>query len=174
MDIELSTNKRKYDEQIQVLKNKNGSLESIRKRLGFNQKQMGELLLVDPSAWSRWTKDGEANEKAPPYVYKALDWYLNSQLKSNLQLKKSNTPHENEVRPISNHESKAAVNYENKNTYSDYDQLLSDLEEKYSKERAELQDRLKTTEHLQAGWKIFLIINSLLLIYFLFNSYASN
>ena len=29
--------------------------------------------MVDPSAWTRWTKNGE---KAPPHIYRALQWYL--------------------------------------------------------------------------------------------------
>lgn len=34
---------------------------------------MAQLLLVDPSAWSRWVKD---ETKVPPHVIKALQWYL--------------------------------------------------------------------------------------------------
>ncbi len=50
---------------------KSGSLEEVRKSLGFSQRKMAELLMVDPSAWTRWTKEG-----APPYVYRALEWYM--------------------------------------------------------------------------------------------------
>lgn len=34
---------------------------------------MAQLLLVDPSAWTRWTKGGD---EAPPHIYRMLQWYL--------------------------------------------------------------------------------------------------
>ncbi|CAM5999401.1 unnamed protein product [Sphagnum balticum] len=51
----------------------NGSLDQIRQKLGLSRRKMCQLLLVDPSAWSRWTSPGH---QAPPHIYKALDWYL--------------------------------------------------------------------------------------------------
>lgn len=34
---------------------------------------MCQLLLVDPSAWSRWMRD---ETKVPPHIFRALEWYL--------------------------------------------------------------------------------------------------
>lgn len=34
---------------------------------------MCQLLLVDPSAWTRWTRN---EEKTPPHIYRALEWFL--------------------------------------------------------------------------------------------------
>jgi hypothetical protein len=34
---------------------------------------MAQLLLVDPSAWTRWT---QTDQGAPPHVWRALAWYL--------------------------------------------------------------------------------------------------
>lgn len=56
-----------------------GDLEQIRISLGYSQRRMCQLLLVDPSAWTRWTKTLSG---APPHVYQALRWLV--------ELKKTN------------------------------------------------------------------------------------
>jgi hypothetical protein len=61
------------DAQLSLIKNQIGSLENVRERLGLSQRKMAQLLLVDPSAWTRWVKHGE---DAPPHIYRALQWYL--------------------------------------------------------------------------------------------------
>ena len=62
-----------YEAEVLFLKKQNGDLELIRKRLGLSRRKICQLLLVDPSAWTRWTaSEGEA----PPHIYRALDWYL--------------------------------------------------------------------------------------------------
>lgn len=63
----------KYEAETHVIERKIGDLESIRARLGLSQRKMAQLLLVDPSAWTRWTK-GE--DEAPPHIYRMLQWYL--------------------------------------------------------------------------------------------------
>ncbi|MCK6597917.1 MAG: hypothetical protein L6Q37_06095, partial [Bdellovibrionaceae bacterium] len=62
-----------YEAQVEVIKKQVGSLEDIRDRLQLSQRKMAQLLLVDPSAWSRWIADGDS---APPHIYRALQWYL--------------------------------------------------------------------------------------------------
>lgn len=61
----------KYEAQVEVLKKEVGDLEDIRTRLGMTRRQMAQLLLVDPSAWTRWVQAG-----APPHIYQSLAWYL--------------------------------------------------------------------------------------------------
>ncbi len=63
----------KYEAEIHVIERKLGDLESIREKLGLTQRKMAQLLLVDPSAWTRWTKCEAA---APPHIYRMLQWYL--------------------------------------------------------------------------------------------------
>ncbi len=63
----------KYEAETQVISRKLGDLESIRGQLGLSQRKMAQLLLVDPSAWTRWTK---GNDEAPPHIYRMLQWYL--------------------------------------------------------------------------------------------------
>lgn len=62
-----------YEAEAEVLRRKLGDLESIRSQLGLSQRKICQLLMVDPSAWSRWSRDGG---QAPPHVFRALQWYL--------------------------------------------------------------------------------------------------
>jgi hypothetical protein len=61
-----------YRSIIDLIKLNLGSLEDIRKNLALSRRQICKLLLVDPSAWTRWTKP---NQDAPPHIYQALNWY---------------------------------------------------------------------------------------------------
>lgn len=63
----------KYEAETHVIERKLGDLEAIRGKLGLTQRKMAQLLLVDPSAWTRWTKGGD---EAPPHIYRMLQWYL--------------------------------------------------------------------------------------------------
>lgn len=62
-----------YASQVQQIKNEIGDLESIRKNLGMSRKQICQILLVNPSAWTRWTKSPQG---APPHFYRALEWLI--------------------------------------------------------------------------------------------------
>jgi hypothetical protein len=62
-----------YEAQVQIIKQKHGDLEAIRHRLGLSRRKISQILMVDPSAWTRWTKKGE---DAPAHVYRSLEWYL--------------------------------------------------------------------------------------------------
>ena len=68
-----SSQRLRYESETAVLKKKIGGLEEIRHRLGLSQRKISQLLLVDPSAWTRWTRSGD---DAPPIIYRALSWYL--------------------------------------------------------------------------------------------------
>lgn len=67
-----------YEAQVEVIRRQIGGLEGARKKLGLSQRKISQLLLVDPSAWTRWIRDGE---KAPPHIFRALQWYLSLQEK---------------------------------------------------------------------------------------------
>ena len=62
-----------YEAQVSVIQKQSGNLEEIRGSLGLSQRKMAQLLLVDPSTWTRWTKHGD---EAPPHIWRALQWYL--------------------------------------------------------------------------------------------------
>ena len=55
------------------IESEHGTLEDMREKLGMSRRKICQLLLVDPSAWTRWTK---SKEGAPPHVYQALRWYM--------------------------------------------------------------------------------------------------
>lgn len=67
-----SAMKMQYEAESNAIKKRIGSIQSIRKNLGLNQRKASQLLLVDPSAWNRWERAGN---DAPFYIYKALEWY---------------------------------------------------------------------------------------------------
>jgi transcriptional regulator with XRE-family HTH domain len=62
-----------YEAQVEVIKRQLGDLEKIRQNLGLSQRKICQLLMVDPSAWTRWVKN---NENTPPHIYRALQWYM--------------------------------------------------------------------------------------------------
>lgn len=68
-----TSNRLHYEAQVEVLKKQLGNLEKIRLELGLSQRKISQLLLVDPSAWTRWNRPGE---EAPPHVWRSLQWYL--------------------------------------------------------------------------------------------------
>ncbi len=63
----------KYEAEARVLRKEMGTLDSVRERLSISRRKMCQILLIDPSAWTRWMKD---ESKIPPHIYKALQWYL--------------------------------------------------------------------------------------------------
>ncbi|MCM2280850.1 MAG: hypothetical protein NDI61_03275 [Bdellovibrionaceae bacterium] len=63
----------RYEAEVEVLKRKIGDLEAIREQLGLSQRKMCQLLMVDPSAWTRWAR---GSGQAPPHIFRALQWYL--------------------------------------------------------------------------------------------------
>lgn len=68
-----------YEAEVDAIKKQIGDLESIRERLGLSARKMTQLLLVDPSAWNRWTT---RKTPPPPHIYRALQWYLALQEKN--------------------------------------------------------------------------------------------
>lgn len=65
----------KYEAESAVLRKEIGSLEDVRIKLGLSRRRICQVLMVDPSAWTRWTT---GKSDAPPHVYQALRWYLDS------------------------------------------------------------------------------------------------
>jgi transcriptional regulator with XRE-family HTH domain len=63
----------RYEAEAQVILKKLGGLNGIRLELGLSQRKICQLLLVDPSSWSRWIQD---ESKTPPHILRALEWYM--------------------------------------------------------------------------------------------------
>lgn len=67
-----------YEAQSEVIRKQIGDLEQVREKLGLSARKISQLLLVDPSAWTRWTRTYAQGEKdsAPPHIWRALQWYM--------------------------------------------------------------------------------------------------
>jgi transcriptional regulator with XRE-family HTH domain len=63
------TLREKYFLERELIRREIGGLDQIREQLGLSQRRLCQLLLVDPSAWTRWVKS-----EAPPHIYQALRW----------------------------------------------------------------------------------------------------
>jgi hypothetical protein len=66
-----------YEAHVQVIRNQIGHLDSVRAQLGLSQRKICQLLMVDPSAWTRWTKAAQSSthlDSAPPHIWRALQW----------------------------------------------------------------------------------------------------
>lgn len=68
-----SSLRQRYEAEAKVIERRIGGLEKAREALGLSQRKMAQLLLVDPSAWTRWT---QTEAGAPPHVWRSLAWYL--------------------------------------------------------------------------------------------------
>jgi hypothetical protein len=62
-----------FDGEAEVIKKQIGSLEEVRIKLDLSARKMCQLLMVDPSAWNRWTT---GITKVPPHIYRSLQWYM--------------------------------------------------------------------------------------------------
>lgn len=64
----------RYQAEAAIIQKKLGNLEDIRAELGLSKRKMAQLLLVDPSAWTRWTRNSP--DGAPPHIFRSLQWYM--------------------------------------------------------------------------------------------------
>lgn len=68
----------RYEAEVTLIQKQIGSLEKIRTDLHLSARKICQLLMIDPSAWNRWTRPGAT---APPHIWRALQWYLSLQEK---------------------------------------------------------------------------------------------
>jgi len=59
--------------ESELIKEQIGDIESIRQSLGLNKRRMCQLLLIDPSTWTRWST---GKTEVPPHIYRMLQWGL--------------------------------------------------------------------------------------------------
>ena len=159
----------KYEAEKQVLEQQLGSLEDIRERLGLSQRKMAQLLLVDPSAWTRWIKDPS---KVPPHVYRALQWYLE------LTEKKPEWRPENSFGPLTQHidvqfepenskkhqELSLEIDYL-KSQLRDSHQHLIQIQESMTEQQTTFAEKVDNKDTALAIWKLFVLLNSIVLFF---------
>lgn len=133
---------------------------------------MAQLLLVDPSAWSRWVKD---ESKIPPHVIKALQWYLLLEQKDPVfqQWREMILKREPDLgldrwrRGIE--EKISRIPAQNQGFSPVNDQIrerLSELQHENAKLAAEVDKRLI----MGVGWKLILVLNTGILLYWAFRN----
>jgi hypothetical protein len=71
MQREKTQQRSRYMKERDAIIAEIGSLTKIRDTIGLSQRRICQLLLVDPSAWTRWLKT-----EAPPHIYQALKWLI--------------------------------------------------------------------------------------------------
>ncbi len=156
----------KYEAEVSSIKKTHGDLEKIRRQIGLSKRKVAQLLLVDPSAWTRWTKkDGEA----PPHIYRALEWFLllqdkHPEYKSALWLNSVATP------SLSEHEIENIKNEVVQQARAQLDQMPTYIETE-SVDLTPIERRLKSSQaqvmKLQGHLKWLIISQFALLLVFL-------
>ena len=144
---------------VDGIKQRHGGVEAMRKKLGLTRKEICEQLFIDPSTWSRWVRyDKDTDqiiESAPPHAYKTMALLVeNHKPKTSVEVpalvpKLTPTTHDEDSQRISLLESK-----------------LSDLSSQFETFKKEQQSENLKKEELTLGWKLFLLLNTVLLIYF--------
>lgn len=152
----------RYEAEVRVLQAQLGSIEDIRHQLGLTQRKMCQLLMVDPSTWTRWLKD---EGKVPPHIYRALQWYLQ------LIEKKPEWHPQQSFHPLSqgfltsipSSEDIEGLKGRFEGEAFQLKQQLKDITENWSAERAELLEKIEMKDAALTGWKLFVLLNSLAL-----------
>ena len=155
--------RRRYEAEVDVIRSQIGGLEKVRDRLGLSQRKMCQLLMVDPSAWSRWTKD---ESKVPPHIYRALQWYLAlTQEKPEWHPQNSFSPlmHGNvqKDKGMQILQSEIRSQLSQIRSYSnDFADEFRSLTEKWADEKKQLQQRIEKKDTALAVWKLFVLLNT--------------
>ncbi len=164
----------RYESEARVILRQIGGLEGVRKCLGLSQRKMAQLLLVDPSAWSRWVRD---ESKTPPHVIRALQWYLQLEQKDPSWAQWRELIHKREADPSLDRWRKSieakinqippkTVQIDTSISDTRIKERLDDLHNENSRLASELDKRMI----MGVGWKLILILNSAVLVYWFFKT----
>lgn len=138
-----------YADEVAEIRARRGDLEDIRLNLGLSKKRVSELLLVDPSAWTRWTR---GVSRVPAHVYRSLDWYLGL-LENDPQLQEKQ-----KVDRMEKEFQAQRLQFQN-----EMEHLKSEMHsENWREERRKLLSQLESAEKLSFAWKAMLVITFLL------------
>ncbi|MEQ1664649.1 MAG: hypothetical protein ABL927_04660 [Bdellovibrionales bacterium] len=148
--------------QVELLKQKIGGLEKARERLGYSRRKICQELLVDPSAWTRWTKNNI--ESAPAHVYKMLSFLIDAADRTSNANRTSNYADvKQKAHDLTFIEPKLHdldLNF----SHTEFLSQLAALREESQKLKVQISNR----EVLSFGWKLMVIINIVLLLYKMF------
>ncbi|MEO0335607.1 MAG: hypothetical protein AAF202_04405 [Pseudomonadota bacterium] len=166
-----SSLRKKYEAEKHSLEKQLGSLEEIRSRLGLSQRKMAQLLMVDPSAWTRWIKDPS---KVPPHVYRSLQWYLE------LTEKQPQWSPENSFGPLTqklNQKIDEAFSGDHSRLQQELAALrheqslrakqIASLQESLDERTQSFAEKVDNKDTALAIWKLFILLNSIVLFFWL-------
>lgn len=158
----------RYESEARVILRNMGGLEGARKLLGLSQRKICQLLLVDPSAWTRWGKD---ETKIPPHVVRSLQWYLTLESKDpawgqwrEMILKREPDPQidrlrrdlESKFKTIQN----TTQNTPSEPRFSEDPEVMRQLQQ-LKAENELLTQNLERHGMIGVGWKLLLLVNSI-------------
>lgn len=155
---------KKYQSEVEKIRERLGELESYRKAKGLTRKEIASILMINPSTWSRWMKFPET---IPPHVYRLLDLFEQvggrpEQLGIEVRSRRSAfLEHEPYVRELLKKSLQPM-----REKFDSIDNDLNHLRQE-GFERKELLRQMDKKESVSLAWKSLLIFNTLLLIYVL-------
>lgn len=156
-----------YEAEAAVIIKKIGPLEDVRQRLGLSRRKISQLLMVDPSAWTRWTT-GET--PPPPHIVRSLQWYLalikeQPEWHPRMMFNSSGMITKKQLEEL-----KQKLKEELSSESSTHSLLGPTRFEQYKdKEISRLNKLVKDAQVAQWRWKILLFINSALLLILLWH-----
>ncbi len=162
----------RYEAEARVALDRLGGLEAVRSQLGLSQRQISQLLLVDPSAWTRWTRRGDP---VPPHVVRALEWYLALEKKEPAwaEWREQFLKRESALKSLEEWRRQVERRVEKGGQSQISTQAVDDLKAEVAHLR-EMNHQLKQTLDERAttglGWKLVSLLNVSLLLWWLFKS----
>lgn len=154
----------KYEAERKVLMDRFGGLEGVRNHLGLSKRKMSQLLLVDPSAWTRWVKN---EDQAPPHIYRALQWYMELvEKRPEWSPQNSFHPYTQQFQPkfdkqwdeiqVAMEKSLSRIKNQSLEIHEELDRSTSE----WQKEKAILEERIEKKDMSLTVWKLIVLIHS--------------
>lgn len=156
--------RQRYEAEAEVIAKKIGDLESVRKELGLSQRKMCELLLVDPSAWTRWQKNPK---KVPPHIFRSLQWYMaliEKQPEWHPQNSFSGAAKVLNDKQLFELSQKMKKEWQAEGLLSRSWNALEEHKDEWNRQRFEMEQKIERKEQLTATWKLLLLLNTAILV----------
>jgi hypothetical protein len=166
----------RYEAEVDYIIKKFGTLDQMREKLGVTRRKMCEILLVDPSAWTRWTTSQNGTDSAPAHVYKTMSLILQNagnRLDKNIENFTEKLAAQNDFRSVKN-EINNYIQKSKGTIHSDIEdkvrQILEsyavDLESRVNSHNEKMDSFIRSKTELSLGWKILILMNLAALIFF--------
>lgn len=173
LDAVKTSQRIRYDAEVEVIKKQHGQLEDMREKLQLSRRQICRALLVDPSAWTRWTRldlDGRPISEAPAHVYKMLALFLEQKgqgrgIFTDTTVAKSRP----EITRADLYRLKSELEKEDQVRLENFQfELTQQLRAEAHSQFETMKTTLVKGSELALGWKLLLILNVVLVLYVLF------